>query len=100
MKSLQQAYLDLSIRLPISDKGVSDRLERGKGILQSKGYSVKQINDTEYDVYRESTSLLEDNAVHYTVSTAHCTCPDYDSARANLCKHRLAIMLKIEMEND
>lgn len=98
-KTLHQARLDLSVRLPIEDKGISDRLNRACEIVRmlGSGYSIQHCGDHEYAVYKESTSLLEDNSVYYHIIDDMCSCPDAPSARGNLCKHRLAVKLIEEM---
>lgn len=97
-KSLQQAWFNLAARLPIEDIKVEQRLDRAKEIVRSlgMGYSIKSATNG-YRVYKESTSLLEDNSVIYWVDRDGCSCPDGKTARAGLCKHRLATMLIEEM---
>ena len=102
MKTLMQAYLDVSLKIPIEDVKVLQRLDRAEGLLKSYGYSVTEAGidsagNKLYHIFKASTTLLEDTSVQYEVSSASCTCPDYPSARGNLCKHRLAIMIKEEM---
>jgi hypothetical protein len=98
MKSLWQAYLNVSACLPIEDKKVKDRLDRGLGILQSYGYSLEKNSDNSYTIRKASTSLLEDVSAQYTVTSESCSCPDFPSARGGLCKHRLAVMILNEQE--
>jgi len=98
MKSLMQAMIDVGARLPLTDMKVKQRFERAYEIARcllttNGGYEVKEITPGNYDMHRVSSSLLEDNGVHYTVNRERCTCPDYETARAGLCKHRMAIML-------
>lgn len=97
-KTLHQALLNVSSKLPMDDKKVSDRVNRAYDIVRSlgSGYSIKK-NKNGYTVYKESTSLLEDNSVYYTIDERGCSCPDNPTARGNLCKHRLAVMLIEEM---
>lgn len=97
MKTLQAAYFDLSLRLPVEDIKVKQRLDRGYDIVLSYGYSVDKQEDNSYLVSKASTSLLEDTSARYRVDHESCTCPDFPTARAGLCKHRLAVMLKEEM---
>jgi hypothetical protein len=103
MASLEQAYFNLTLQLPVEDKTVSDRLNRAYSILNGYGYNITQVNNhggmKQYKVSKLSTSLLEDNSVNYYVTNRSCTCPDYEKARAGLCKHRLAVMIKEEMDN-
>ena len=100
MKSIHEAYIAVSGRVPIEDIKVLQRLDRGKGILDSYGYSVDKQGDNSYLVKRASTSLLEDNSATYTVDQTSCTCPDFETARGGLCKHRFAVMLLQEMEQE
>ena len=104
MMTKKDAIATLLSELP-DDPSVIKRVERAADILQSYGYSILQ--HTEFDgketwqgylVQKASTSLLEDNSVTYRVDKVSCTCPDFASARAGLCKHRLAIMLLETME--
>lgn len=98
MATLAQAMLNLSARLPIEDKKVSDRLNRAYDIVRllGQGYSITK-KENGYEVYKESTSLLEDKSVYYWVEHGQCSCPDNSTARAGLCKHVLATMLMSEM---
>lgn len=101
--NLAQAYLNVSLKLPIDDIKVKQRLDRGYDIINGYGYSISQINrpnpnmEVCYKVSKASTSMLEDNSAVYHVSITSCTCPDFEKARAGLCKHRLAVMLIEEM---
>jgi hypothetical protein len=106
-KSLSEAVFILSKKLPTEDIKVKQRLERAYDIVRSlgSGYAITpRVNpatgDTFYQIYKESTSLLEDNSVYYTVDSQGCTCPDAISARAGLCKHRIATMLLEEMQSE
>ena len=101
MISIQQAFLNVASEIPVSDPSVQVRLDRGYGICISHGYTMTKQEDGTWLVHRASTALLEDNSITYHVSkTGGCTCPDAvdGRARAGLCKHRLAVMLKEEME--
>jgi SWIM zinc finger len=100
MKTLKQAYFELSTKLPIEDIKVKQRLDRGYDILLSYGYSVSHGHNGLYTVCKASTSLLEDTSVEYSIDlNAHsCTCPDFPTARGGLCKHVLAVKLKAMME--
>lgn len=97
-KSLQSAYFEVSLKLPVEDMKVKQRLDRGYDIVRSYGYSVTKMDDGSYRVYKASTTLLEDTSARYTIINGECTCPDYPTARGNLCKHRIATMLLEEME--
>jgi SWIM zinc finger len=101
MKTLREAYFELSTKLPIEDIKVKQRLDRGYDILLSYGYSVSNLSNGVYTVSKASTSLLEDTSVEYIIDLKEhsCTCPDYPTARAGLCKHMLAVKLKVLMEN-
>lgn len=94
---LAQAYLNVSLRLPIDDIKVKQRLDRAYEIVNAPGYEVTAEADGVYSVAKASSSLLADTSAIYVVSNTTCTCPDYATARSNLCKHRLAIMLIEEM---
>ena len=97
-KSIRDALFTLSQRLPIDDKNISDRLGRAYDIVTGYGYTVTVLSDDlQCSVHKESTSLLEDNSIRYTVNSESCTCPDYAKARGGLCKHRLAVMIIREM---
>lgn len=98
--NLAQAYLNVSLKLPVEDIKVKQRLDRAYEIINGYGYKITEPSEgvTHYCVEKASTSLLEDTSAHYSVSRETCTCPDFESARGNLCKHRLAIMLLEEMK--
>jgi len=100
MKTLAQALLNVSAKLPIEDKKVADRLGRAYDIVGQlgSGYDIVKKNNGTYKVYKESTLLLEDNSVYYAIVDGMCSCPDAPSARGNMCKHRLAVMLMEEMQ--
>ena len=100
--NIQQAMINIAARIPVNDPTVQARLDRAYDICISQGYTLQQNADKSWSIYRASTSLLEDSSAQYTVSAEHgCTCPDADPvsgrARAGLCKHRLAVMVKEEM---
>ncbi len=96
---LQQAYLNIAAKLPTSSD-VKKRLDRAYDIvrLNGEGYQIHAYGSGIFHISKASTSLLEDTSRAYYVTEQSCTCPDFDHARANLCKHRLAIMLLCEME--
>lgn len=99
--TLAQAYLSVSDKIPVSDVKVKQRLDRAYEIVRrlGEGYDViKEDNSNNYKFFKASTSLLEDTSTQYLVSVQECTCPDFDKARGNLCKHRLAVMLLMEMD--
>lgn len=103
MKTLHQAFMDVGAKLPLDDYKINQRFQRAYEIAlavlsKNGGYEISEITTHLYDIHRISTSLFSDNGVHYTVSTTQCTCPDYETARANLCKHRMAVMLVEEMQ--
>jgi hypothetical protein len=105
MPSLEQAYFSVTMQLPVEDKSVSDRLTRAYNILSQPGYSITYGGSIDgrkvYDVIKLSTGILTSNDdSHYVVTNQDCTCPDYEKARAGLCKHRLAVMIKEEMLRD
>lgn len=94
MKTLNEAMFQLSVKLPLEDNGVKKRFDRAYDIVRmlGSGYDISKTHYG-YAVYKESTSLLEDNSVTYTIDEHGCSCPDNHTARAGLCKHRLAVML-------
>jgi len=110
-KTIAQAYLDVSLRLPVEDIKVKQRLDRAYEIVNGHGYAIDVMEyhvtiegtsiegtSTVYCVNKASTSLFTDTSASYTVTNKQCTCPDFETARSNLCKHRLAIMLIEEMQ--
>ena len=106
-KSINQALFVLTTKLPTEDLKVKQRLDRAYDIVRQlgRGYSITPqvnpvTNEMSYRIYKESTSLLEDNSVYYTVDEQGCSCPDAFSARAGMCKHRLATMIMEEMTRD
>jgi SWIM zinc finger len=92
---LAEAFLKVSGDIPVSDPKVEQRLGRAYDIVRTDGhaYAITPEGEGVYTVFRASTSLTTDNAIGYVVDATTCTCPDYPTARANLCKHRLAIRL-------
>lgn len=93
-KSLAQAFLDVSLDLPTDDPSVKRRLDRAYDIARLEGYEIEAITEPyAYRVTRLTTSSLEDNSATYIVDSNSCTCPDFDTARGGLCKHRLAIRM-------
>lgn len=98
---LAQAYLAVAAKLPSGDD-VKKRLDRAYDIVRGTGYSITQlaVDTTVYEIYKASTSLLEDSSARYIVDTVKhsCTCPDYATARGSFCKHRLAVMMTLAME--
>src|SRR5205814_7501672 len=98
--NIQQAYLNVSLLIPVEDIKVKQRLDRAYDILVGYGYEISPVdNKGAYTVRKASTTLLEDNSAEYKVTDSECTCPDFESARGNLCKHRLAIMIMEEMHS-
>lgn len=101
-KTLNEAMYNLSERLPIENIDVRKRLDRAYDIVRmlGSGYELKKKGDR-YEMYKESTSLLTDNSVTYTITNTSCSCPDANSPyQARICKHRLAVMLIEEMETN
>lgn len=96
--NLQEAFLRLSEKLP-SDQDIVNRLKRAYDILAKPGYSVlyNPCND-KWKVWKLATSAFEEDK-YYTVDESSCTCPDFPTARAGLCKHRLAVRL-LEMQKE
>jgi SWIM zinc finger len=106
-----EAYLKVVEQLPIDDPAVLRRLERAdKDILRGYGYTIVQHitlgEDTIYTISKLSTAPMgtsdSQNGSTYTVTPHSCTCPDFESgaARGGLCKHRLAIMIREQMEGN
>lgn len=104
MMTLQQAYLNVSAKVPVEDYKVKQRLERAYEIVNcnGSGYAItKSMLQGEYvwHVHKASTSPTDTGAVSmYTIDGDGCNCTDAISVRAGLCKHRLATMLMREME--
>ena len=95
---LKDAYDIVAAKLPINDPQVHARLNRGYGILISTGYTVVQHGEL-YRINKASTSLFDDSSASYLVDPVKgmCSCPDWQTARSGLCKHRCAVMLVQEM---
>lgn len=93
--SLAQAMVTVGNDIPLADLKVSQRLNRAYDIVRTdgSGYAITPMGNGVYTVFKASTSLMEDNSITYVVDKASCTCPDCPTARANLCKHRLAVRL-------
>jgi hypothetical protein len=93
--SLAQAMVTVGEQIPLSDMKVSQRLNRAYDIVRcnGSGYAITPMGKGVYTVFKASTSATTDNSITYVVDKVKCTCIDYPSARANLCKHRLAIKL-------
>lgn len=100
------ALAELSLRLPGLDS-ICGRLNRAFDIIKcdGSGYNITEFTPNHYQVTKASTSLFDNNTVIYDITKADgskqwvCTCPDYDKAPMNLCKHRLAVMLVVMMQN-
>lgn len=100
----KQAYINVLERLPFDPK-IVQRLDRASEQVLGYGYEVKHAGiatsgERLYYISKASTSLLDDNGHTYGVTNKTCNCPDFETARAGLCKHRLAVMLLEEMELD
>lgn len=98
MPSLAQAMLAVAERIPLTDKSVQDRLNRGYDIVRTlgEGYTIKEVTNGVYKVHKESTAPAfssVDSSADYVTDNKSCSCPDFEKARAGLCKHRLAVML-------
>lgn len=102
--TLQQAYLNVSKRIPVEDIKVKQRLERAYDIVAAhgSGYAVTKSmlhNEYVYHVHKASTNATDTSATRmYTIDADGCNCPDAITARAGLCKHKLATMIVKEME--
>ncbi len=92
MKQLMQAWLDVMCDLP-NDPSLLARANRASDIIEGKGeqYTIDNLPNEQFIFLKVSTGS------QYHVDRYTCTCPDYGSARSNLCKHRLAVMLLLEM---
>jgi hypothetical protein len=76
-----------------ADEEIRKRVDRGYDILTKGGYGIEIDGSIAY-VRKLSTSLFGEDT-EYQVTESTCSCPDYETARAGLCKHRLAVrMLK------
>lgn len=95
MTTLAQAMLLVGAEIPLADPKVSQRLNRAYDIVRTDGYgyTITPQGKGVYTVFKASTSSMTDNSITYVVDKVSCTCIDYPTARANLCKHRLAIRL-------
>ena len=100
MRSTLQAYLNVSARLP-NDESVKKRLERAWQEVLAPGYEITETKEKgKYKVSKASTSSFEDTSRVYYATVSSCTCPDVVSARAGLCKHRLAVMILEEQKRE
>lgn len=96
---LNEAIAKVKAQLPMNDVTVQRSVAKAEGIVQQYGYSIAHKGNGLYSVSRASTSLFEDNSAKYSVTKSYCTCMHYEKARANLCKHRIAIMIMEEMRH-
>lgn len=101
---LAQAMLTVSQRVPSADKSVQDRLNRAYDIVRAlgEGYTITAVTNGVYKVHKASTAPAfssADSSRDYVTDNRSCSCPDFEKARAGLCKHRLAVMLLEEMRN-
>ncbi len=100
-KSKKDATAIVQSKLP-DDGQVLRRLARAEQDVLGYGYDVYACPERvgTYHIHKLSTApmLSEDNGAHYVVTPTGCTCPDFDTARGNLCKHRLAVMILKEMQ--
>lgn len=103
MLSLQQAMVNVGQKIPLADKSVASRLDRAYEILATKRHSYMVQLPTRkgqpYKIIKASTSALNTTPTVYHVTIKTCDCLDFEKARGNLCKHRLAIMLWEEMRD-
>jgi hypothetical protein len=99
---LREATAQVQRALPMEDPGIARRFDRAYDIvIADGGYELVQHSAAIWLVNRASTSLFIDNAMEYVVDTAAktCTCPDFSSVRAGLCKHRMAVMIMCAMQD-
>ena len=100
----KQAFLNVSSRIPTEDESVFKRLNRAydiiKGTVQDNVYAIEGDSYTTYTIKKTHSSLFGEDTKYYVVNVEDkiCTCPDFDTARSGLCKHRLAVMILMEME--
>ena len=90
-----QAVEYLKLELP---EDLHPRLDRAFGILQGLGYVIEPTHKDLYTIKKLSTSYGGDLYSVYLVNISEdkarsCTCPDYPTVRAGLCKHILATKL-------
>jgi SWIM zinc finger len=98
-KSMHEMVDELESELP-EIPGLARRINRAvNDIILAEGlrYHTVKLSDGEYSIHRYSTSMFEDNSATYQlVKDGHswgCTCPDFEKAPFNMCKHRLAVMI-------
>lgn len=98
-KNLNEALLAVAATLPVEDPQVQRRVDRAEGILKGYGYAIATTATPGlYHITKGSTSLLEDNEHTYRVDSNTCECPDFETVRAGLCKHRIAVLILEEMK--
>lgn len=98
-KNLNEALLTVAATLPVEDPQVQKRVDRAEGILKGYGYQIETtMLAGRYLITKASTSLLENNEHGYVVDAQSCDCPDFPTARAGLCKHRIAVLILEEMK--
>jgi SWIM zinc finger len=105
-KSMHDVVEELQSELP-EIPGLARRINRAvNDIILAEGvqYHTVKLHDGEYSIHRYSTSMFEDNSATYEVvkdgHTWSCTCPDYEKAPFNMCKHRLAVMILEGMQGE
>lgn len=102
--NLQQAFLNVSQRIPTNDGNISKRLNRAydiiKGTVQDNIYAIEGNGYQTYTIKKTHSSLFGEETTEYTVNIYDktCSCPDFETARSGLCKHRLAVMILMEMQ--
>src|SRR5437773_2084295 len=84
-------------------------LARGRyqrALHNGQGYTItksRRVGCYIWHIHKASTapafSSQQSEAV-YTIDSDGCNCPDATTARAGLCKHKLATMLVVEMEKE
>lgn len=98
--TLTAAVRILESELPMENSQVANSLYRAEHqIIRGYGYSIKPLGNGRYVIVKASTSMLEDNSHEYLVSSKECNCPNYVKTFANLCKHRLAVMIVETMQS-
>ena len=91
-KNLMEAWLNVMCEMP-NDKTLLVRANRASDMIEGKGeiYNIDEYVPGQYAFEKVSSSA------RYYVTEKTCTCPDFPSALSNMCKHRLAVLLLIEM---
>lgn len=105
-KSKKEATALIAEKMP-DEEDVLRRLYRAEQDVLGYGYDITAdqggTDKSVWIVSKLSTSPMgasNNDSSSYIVDDNSCTCPDFEKARGNLCKHRLAIMILEEMQID